>query len=60
VLAGIVHCLVMGGIVASRAAFRNEYVRSGRDVLHFMGVLWLYLPSSFAHQAVGDREGENL
>jgi len=44
VLAGIVAlALVMGRIVASRAAFRKSTFEATATYWHFMGVLWLYL-----------------
>jgi cytochrome c oxidase subunit 3 len=44
VLAGIgALALVMGRIVASRAAFRKSTFEATATYWHFMGVLWLYL-----------------
>jgi cytochrome c oxidase subunit 3 len=44
VLAGIVALvLVMGRIVASRAAFRKSTFEATATYWHFMGVLWLYV-----------------
>jgi cytochrome c oxidase subunit 3 len=44
VLAGMVAlALVMGRIVASRAAFRKSTFEATAMYWHFMGVLWLYL-----------------
>jgi len=44
VLAGIVAlALVMGRIVASRAAFPKSTFEAAATYWHFMGVLWLYL-----------------
>jgi cytochrome c oxidase subunit 3 len=44
VLAGIVAlALVIGRIIASRAAFRRSTFEATATYWHFMGVLWLYL-----------------
>jgi len=61
VLAGIVAlALVIGRIIASRAAFRRSTFEATATYWHFMGVLWLYLLFGFAHEIVGVSKREGL